>query len=131
MRTSAMTQVIAPWEWEFDWHLDARLTSAIEAVPPVLRVQLQAREGVEQPSRALRALARDVFGRPETYTLYGASGTASDQPRHVPVRWQRERLLLADDDQVHGRLVTPSTDFGELTVPDAPTAGCGGRGGGR
>jgi hypothetical protein len=89
--------------------LNARLTSAMEAAPPALRVRLHlanmlAREGAALDPNALRTLAQDTFARPERYTLYGAASKANGTPCTVLVRWHGQRLLVAYDDHVHGRL---------------------------
>jgi hypothetical protein len=94
--------------------LNARLTSAMEAVPSPLRIRLHlanmlAREDAELDPHALRTLARTVFGRPANYTLYGAATTANDRPRAALVRWQGEHLRVADGGQAHGQLtISPS-----------------------
>lgn len=94
--------------------LNTRLTSAMEAAPSALRVRLHlanvlARDGVDVDRETLSALAQNIFGAPQTYTLYGAAGSANDRPRDVLVRWRGDRLVVAYDDQIHGRLaITPS-----------------------
>ena len=40
MRTSAMTQAAAPWEWEFDWHLTNRCNFFCEYCHPQIRCVL-------------------------------------------------------------------------------------------
>jgi MoaA/NifB/PqqE/SkfB family radical SAM enzyme len=40
MRTSAMTQASAPWEWEFDWHLTNRCNFFCEYCHPQIRYVL-------------------------------------------------------------------------------------------
>lgn len=94
--------------------LNARITSAMEAVPPALRVRLHlanmlAREDAELDPLALRTLARIVFRRPASYTLYGAATAANERPRTALVRWQGEHLRVADGSQAHGDLtISPS-----------------------
>jgi hypothetical protein len=94
--------------------LNARLTSAMEAAPSMLRVRLQlanllAREGAELDPHLVRTLANQAFNAQSTYTLYGAASRASDRPRDVLVRWRGQRLVVAYDHQIHGRLaITPS-----------------------
>lgn len=99
--------------------LNARLTSAMEATPPALRVRLHlanmlAREGAPLDPNALRTLAQGTFARPEHYTLYGAASKANNTPRTVRVRWHGQRLLVAHDDHVHGKLAITQSPRGWL-----------------
>lgn len=49
MRTSAMTQTSAPWEWEFDWHLTNRCNFFCEYCHPQIRHVLNQKHLDEPP----------------------------------------------------------------------------------
>lgn len=102
---------------------NARLTSAMEAAPPDLRVRLHAvnllaRDGVDPESATVEQIAAEIFAAGETYTLYGAATRVRDRaPRDVTVRWNGHRLAPAADAPADGRLIlTPSPRGWQLTA---------------
>jgi MoaA/NifB/PqqE/SkfB family radical SAM enzyme len=52
MRTSAMTQASAPWDWEFDWHLTNRCNFFCEYCHPQIRYVLN-RKHLDEPAPEL------------------------------------------------------------------------------
>src|SRR5262245_47773595 len=62
MRTSAMTQASAPWEWEFDWHLTNRCNFFCEYCHPQIRYVLN-RKNLDEPPPELVVRRFDDLGR--------------------------------------------------------------------
>lgn len=94
---------------------NARLTSAMEAAPPQLRVQLHAanllaRHGSEPAPTIVEALADEIFTAQAIQTLYGSAGRVRDgAPRQLPVRWNGTHLVAADGSPADGQLrISPS-----------------------
>jgi hypothetical protein len=93
---------------------NARLTSAMEAVPSERRVLLHAvnllaREGIEPDSSTVEQLIEETFTASATCTLFGAATHANERsPREVSVCWHGDRLV-PDPRGAGGTLaVTPS-----------------------
>ncbi len=61
MRTSAMTQASAAWEWEFDWHLTNRCNFFCEYCHPQIRFVLN-RKHLDEPAPELVVARFDELG---------------------------------------------------------------------
>jgi hypothetical protein len=100
--------------------LNARLTSAMEAAPPALRVQLHlvnllARSGAEPIPDTVASLAGKVFAAPPSHCLYGAAEPASQSiPRQTPVRWSGTQLEPATGQPCDGHLSIRPSPRGRL-----------------
>ncbi|WP_431728319.1 hypothetical protein [Verrucosispora sp. TAA-831] len=106
---------------------NARLTSAMEAAPTGLRVQLHtvnllAREYIEPDLSAVPQLAAETFAASTTYTLFGAAThVGRTSPRETAARWRGDRLVAAPSGAADGRLViAPSPRGWLLTATLAP-----------
>lgn len=102
--------------------LNTRLTSALEAAPSAIRVQIQAanvlaREGEKVDADWLCELARRACRR-DTLTIYGAAGSiAKDVQRNLAVRWNAGELIATDDGESDGHLhIAPSLRGWTLTA---------------
>jgi MoaA/NifB/PqqE/SkfB family radical SAM enzyme len=62
MRSSAMTQTPAPWEWEFDWHLTNRCNFFCEYCHPQIRYVLN-RKHLDEPDPGLVVRRFDDLGK--------------------------------------------------------------------
>jgi len=62
MRTSAMTQAMALWDWEFDWHLTNRCNFFCEYCHPQIRYVLN-RKHLDEPAPELVVRRFDELGR--------------------------------------------------------------------
>lgn len=62
MRTSAMTQAPAPWEWEFDWHLTNRCNFYCEYCHPQIRHVLNKKH-LSEPAPELVVQRFNELGR--------------------------------------------------------------------
>ncbi|GAB4054890.1 hypothetical protein [Catellatospora paridis] len=103
--------------------LNTRLTSAMEAAPAALRVQLQAanvltREGADLDGNALMAMAEQAFDRGYVHTLYGASTVVAAPPgASIGVRWTATGLAEVPVANADGRLdLAPSLRGWTLTA---------------
>jgi len=115
--------------------LNTRLTSAMEAAPAHLRVQIHvanliAREGCSlHDAEWLGELAERVFSG-DSVTIYGAANRAT-VASEVPVRWDGRELVAADPGTAHGHIsLEPSLRGWTLTarlqrdhLPSTPYAG--------
>ncbi|WP_145786573.1 hypothetical protein [Kitasatospora atroaurantiaca] len=96
---------------------NARLTSAMAAAPPELRVLLHtanllAREGIGITTEAVETLAGDVFADRGAYTLHGAATRARrDGNRRIGFRWEGLRPVTD---------ATSTTADGQLTLRPSP-----------
>jgi hypothetical protein len=96
--------------------LNARLTSAIEAAPCDIRVQLHlanllAREGIDPPVATVESIRDQTFAAiGESHTLYGAARRLDPAaPRQLSVRWSGTTLDVAMGERADGQLtVRPS-----------------------
>jgi len=107
---------------------NARLTSAMEAPPPELRVRLHlanllARHGIDPEPTSVEALAAKVFAATGVHTLYGAATRIGDDaPRRAGCRWDGPRLVAAGTGPVDVKLVvSPSPRGWLLTATVDPT----------
>src|SRR2546430_1897509 len=97
--------------------LNARLTSAVEAVPSDVRVQLHAanllvrEDAGEVPEpRAIEALARQAFNGRDKYTIYAAATRiAPDALHRVDLRWLGGHTVPAEDQPADGHLTLEPT----------------------
>lgn len=113
---------------------NARLTSAMEAAPSQLRVQLHminllARDGVEPDSAVVEQLAEKTFTTDGTCTLFGATTHAGTTvPQEVAVCWNGDRLVLASTAISDGALALTAYPRGWLLtaklVTDQLPSGC-------
>ncbi|MFI6758840.1 hypothetical protein ACIBF5_06800 [Micromonospora sp. NPDC050417] len=93
---------------------NARLTSAMEAAPPDLRVLLHTvnllvRNGIEPDTSAVEQLAEETFTAGATCTIFGAATHADEKaPREASVHWDGDRLVLDPRGSDGGLVVTPS-----------------------
>lgn len=100
--------------------LNARLTSAMEAAPSLLRVRLHvanllARGRVALDPACLQAVAAEVFAKRPNHILYGAATHVSGgSPKEVRVRWRGGRLVTANSGTAHGRLTIARSARGWL-----------------
>src|SRR5439155_10393370 len=102
--------------------ITARLTSAIEPVPPEVRVPLHAanllaRDGLALIPDEIDAVVTTAFDRPDQYTIYAATAQLADHaPHDLHVRWH-EGELVATNEPADGRLTVTRTLRGwQLTV---------------
>jgi len=102
--------------------LNARLTSAMEAVPSARRVLLHAvnllaRDGIDPDTSVVEQLVAEIFAASATCTIFGAATEADERaPRKAAVRWDGDRLA-SDPSGADGALVvTPSPRGWRLTA---------------
>lgn len=99
---------------------NARLTSAMEAAPSHLRVQLHLANMLARDHRAVdmdtvERLAGEIFTASSTYTLYGAANRIDEnRPRAATVRWNDGQLTLAEAGTGDGRLAVTRSPRGWL-----------------
>jgi len=107
---------------------NARLTSAMEAAPSELRVQLHAanllaRDGAEPDVANVDHLADQVFADSGRFTLFGAATSApTGGSRATAVRWAGRRLVVADGEPVDGRLALTRSARGWLLTATLASA---------
>jgi hypothetical protein len=102
--------------------LNARVTSAIEPVPPEIRVRLHAanllaRDGFAPTPDEVDAVVTDAFDQRDRYTIYAATTQLADHAPHLlHVRWHGSKLV-ATDAPADGELTVTQTLRGwQLTV---------------
>ncbi|MEV0134686.1 hypothetical protein AB0H83_40275 [Dactylosporangium sp. NPDC050688] len=99
---------------------NARLTSAMEAVPSHLRVQLHlanmlARDHRDVETGTVERLAGEIFTASSTYTLYAAASRIDENgPRAATVQWNDRQLTLAEAGTGDGRLAVTRSPRGWL-----------------